>query len=58
MRGLANVRYHNNVQRIKVLVHIFNKLTSNTVLYPVVTSQIYLHDNYLLLNIYTSLSEE
>jgi len=58
MRGLANIRYHNNVQRIKVLVYIFNKLTSNTVLYPVVTSQIYLHDNYLLLNIYTSLSEE
>ena len=36
--------YHKHVRTIKVLVHIFNKLTFNTVLYRVDTSQIYLHD--------------
>lgn len=36
--------FHKHVQRIKVLVHIFNKLTFNTVLYPVDTTQIYFHD--------------
>jgi len=46
-----------HVQRIKVLVHVLNELTFNTVLCTVYTSQIYLQ-GILLLNIYKSSSEE